>query len=583
MKKKGLHNLLFKTLSVIQNNDKTKFLNLILLLLLQSILDVISIASLIPILYIFQSDMDIKVNSFLMKYGLGELFADKTSIVFLIPLIAILIMIISTLTKLFILYKTNKFIENIRHSISSRLMKKFLLGEYDNNIDTSNIAKSILSEVDQFIIIVFQPVMWMITNAILLIGIIIYLISTDLSASFTSLFLLSLFYICFYGFSKNILNLQGLKSEQSNKGRFKTALESFKAIKDVKIYSAEHYFLKRFNNNSKLFANTRAFYSTLVASPKYLLEMMVFIALSASVLFLVYKNQISSASIPLLGAFAFAAYRAQPALSNVIYGINSLEYGSKIIDNLYKELKEFEQNKNYQSETCSFKKDVPGGKVPKGLRIKNLHFFYKKNIGLSNINLFIKHPSFFIVTGKSGSGKSTLLNIIAGLQKPQKGELTFNFKSPKKDRPIISFLHQEYSIYDASIMENIAFGVDKQNINRKLMIKVSKDAGIYEYISSLDNKFHENVGENGFKLSIGQKQRLALARALYLEPDILLLDEPTSGLDKNNEKRIIQTLISLSKEITIIMSTHKMNFIPTDTKIAFLDKNKIKLKKIDQS
>ena len=160
-----------------------------------------------------------------------------------------------------------------------------------------------------------------------------------------------------------------------------------------------------------------------------------------------------------------------------------------------------------------------------------------------------------------------MLNIIAGLQKPQKGELRFNYKSSKKDRPKISFLHQEYSIYDASIMENIAFGVDKENINRKLMIKASKDAGIYEYISNLENNFHENVGENGYKLSIGQKQRLALARALYVKPDILLLDEPTSGLDKNNEKRIIQTLIGLSKEITIIMSTHKMNFIPDSSKL----------------
>ena len=75
----NLNNLLFKTLSVIKSNDKLRFFNLILLLLLQSILDVISIASLIPILYIFQSDMEIKVNNFLMKYGFGEIFADKST------------------------------------------------------------------------------------------------------------------------------------------------------------------------------------------------------------------------------------------------------------------------------------------------------------------------------------------------------------------------------------------------------------------------------------------------------------------------------------------------------------------------
>lgn len=572
-------NLLIKTLSVIKNRDQKKFLNLILLLLIQSFLDVMSIATLMPLLYIFENDIgNENINNFLIKYGLNNILLDKGMTSIYIPLIAISIMIISTLTKLFIVYKTNNFIESVRHNLSSRLMKKFLLRKYNNNIETSNIAKSILSEVDQFIIIVFQPVMWMVTNAILLLGIIIYLLNTNLNASLISLISLSFFYIIFHIFSKKILNVQGLKSEKSNKGRFKTALETFRGIKDVKIYSAESYFLKRFNTNSKLFANSNSIYSTLVASPKYLLEMIVFIALSFSVLFLAYTSEISAESIPLLGTFAFAAYRAQPALSNVIFGINSLEFGSKIINNLYQELIGLEKIKDYQDLSNYLIRDSSKKENPIGLKIENLHFFYNKDVGLNNINLFINHPSFFIVAGKSGSGKSTFLNILAGLQTPQQGKLKFNFKTLKHNKPVISFLHQDYSIYDTTIQENIAFGIDKHKINHKLMIKVSKDAGIYEYINSLKNNFNEVVGENGYKLSIGQKQRIALARALYIKPEILLLDEPTSGLDKINEKKIIQTLIKLSKEITIIMSTHKLNYIPKDTKIAVIENNQIKIK-----
>ena len=142
-------------------------------------------------------------------------------------------------------------------------------------------------------------------------------------------------------------------------------------------------------------------------------------------------------------------------------------------------------------------------------------------------------------------------------------------------KPKISYLHQEYSLFDTSIAENIAFGISKEKIDFNKLRKVLIQAEIYEYVSKLKNNIFELVGENGSNLSTGQKQRIALARALYFEPDLLLLDEPTSALDKNNEKSIIKTLIKLSKKITIIMSTHKLNNIPEQVKIGYLNKNGI--------
>ena len=145
-------------------------------------------------------------------------------------------------------------------------------------------------------------------------------------------------------FSRRILNLEGYKSERANKGRFSTAIESLKSIKDIKIYSAEIYFINRFKKYSRIFSNTNAIYSSLVASPKFILEMLVFIALAVAVLFISISKLDNLNALPLLGIFAFAAYKAQPALSNVIYGINSIEYGSKIISNLYKELQKSNTN-----------------------------------------------------------------------------------------------------------------------------------------------------------------------------------------------------------------------------------------------
>ena len=122
-------------------------------------------------------------------------------------------------------------------------MNNYINNEY-NYKNKSEIAKSILSEVDQFIIIVFQPTILMITNIFLLIGIIFYLVFANTTASLISLIFILIFYSGFHFFTKNILNIEGLKSEKANKGRFKVAIESFESIKDIKIYNAE-FFLKR--------------------------------------------------------------------------------------------------------------------------------------------------------------------------------------------------------------------------------------------------------------------------------------------------------------------------------------------------
>tara|TARA_Y100001970_G_C14257765_1_gene876866 strand:+ start:1439 stop:3250 length:1812 start_codon:yes stop_codon:yes gene_type:complete len=581
---------LSKTLSVVNKRDKSKFIKLIILVFIQALLDVISLASLMPLLYIIQdkNTLSANINKYLGDFGLDLInIQDNNMLSIYIPLIVIILMIFSTLTRLYVVYRTNKFIEDIRHEISFRLMNKYIANKLEINRDTSEVAKSILSEVDQFIIIVFQPTMLMLTNIVFLIGIIIYLFCTNLSASFYSILLLGGFYFTFYVFSKKVLNIEGYKSERFNKGRFKTAIESFRNIKDIKIYKAEKYFANRFRNYSRDFANTNSIYSTLTASPKYLLEMIVFVTLAFAILLISFNKSVQLDAIPLLGTFAFAAYKSQPALSNVIYGINSLEYGSKIISNLCYELRDRESslidNENSNIEYISYKKEDTNFII-----IDKLKYIYSKdknNIeGVKNINLSVKKKSLFIIAGESGSGKSTLLNLIAGFIKPQGGRIIFNTSDITYDQPKISYLHQDYSLFDSTIAENIAFGIHRDRIDYENLKNVIYQAGLEEYVKKLKYNIYDNVGENGSNLSVGQRQRIALARALYFKPDLLILDEPTSALDKNNEKKIIETIINISKSITVIMSTHKMNYLPDNIMIGFINnQNGIEVKRNSQN
>ena len=562
---------LLKILGFIDKKNKKKLLQLFTLVIIQALFDVISLASIMPLIQIINNrkDLEIYIYKILENLNKNLIFTDiNFNLEFYVPLIVILIMIISTIVRLFVVQRTFKFVEDIRHNISSRILEGYINSNAYLDYNSSEIAKSILSEVDQFIILVFQPVIIMLTNILVLISIISYLLYTNFYASIISLFLLLAFYVIFYYFSKRKLNLEGYKSEKANKGRFFSAIESFQTIKDIKIYSAENYFLERFKKYSKLFANTNSLYSTLVASPKYILEMIVFIAMAIAIFLLSISTSDGYNTLPILGIFAFGAYKAQPALSNVIFGINSIEYGTKIISNLNRQL--VKSRNNIETKNSKINTSIDNAKK---LEIRNLKYIHHiNNQGIKNINFNIKTPSLLIIVGKSGSGKSTLLDLIAGTLIPQEGEVILSSNKYKLN-PKISYLHQEYSLFDTSIAENIAFGISKEKIDFKKLQKVMKQAEIYEYVSKLRNNIFELVGENGCNLSTGQKQRIALARALYFEPDLLLLDEPTSALDRHNEKLIIKTLISLSKKITVIMSTHKINYFPNGVKIGYLNKN----------
>ena len=575
--------LLIKTLNVINKRERRKFINLLILVIIQAVFDVISLASLVPLIQIISNRRVLEeylenIANRLLNISIIENNSDLSILIY-VPFIVIIIMIISTIIRLYVVFRTNKFIEDTRYQIASRLMDGYIYGSIKLNANTAEIAKSILSEVDQFIIIVFQPTILMLTNFLVLIAIALYLFYSNLTASISSLLLLISFYFAFYIFSKRKLNLEGYKSEKANKGRFSTAIESFKSIKDIKIYSAEYYFSNRFKMFSKVFAKTNATYSTLVASPKYILEMLVFIGLAIAILFITLSNSSNFKSLPLLGIFAFAAYRAQPALSNIIYGINSIEYGSKIISNLFKALDNAEVKKKSENLKIKVRNDFS---FKSSLTFKDIELIYDhNNKGIKNINFSLECPSLFLLVGPSGSGKSTLLNIISGIIKPQKGEIIF-CKKGSKSLPKVSYLNQEYSLFDTTIAENIAFGVEKQNINYAQLKAVLKKAELYDYVITLKNKVHERVGENGCNLSIGQRQRVALARALYFNPDILLLDEPTSSIDTKNEKKIIDTILKLSKNIIVIMATHKINFIPNNIKVGHINNNKFQIKNIDE-
>ena len=155
--------------------------------------------------------------------------------------------------------------------------------------------------------------------------------------------------------------------------------------------------------------------------------------------------------------------------------------------------------------------------------------------------------------GESGSGKTTLSDLIIGLIKPTSGKIYIDSEELKDEKVLdwqknIGFVPQNIFLDNSTIIENIAYGVKKENINIKRVREVVKQSNLNSFLNTVEDDIYSRVGENGILLSGGQKQRLGIARALYTNPDILIFDEATSSLDEITELEILKEINLLKKQ-----------------------------------
>ena len=215
------------------------------------------------------------------------------------------------------------------------------------------------------------------------------------------------------------------------------------------------------------------------------------------------------------------------------------------------------------------------------IEFKNVNFSYKsneKNIVLKNINLNIQGKKMTALVGHSGSGKSTLLNLIPRVYDANSGDILIDNQNTKhlnlhSIRKEISIVDQNTTLFDDTIFNNIKYA--KPNASDEEVFEAAKMSLCSEFIDNLDLKFETMIGENGLKLSGGEKQRLSIARALLKDSKIILLDEATSSLDSETEEKIQKAIEELTKNKTTVVIAHRLSTILNSEKIYVMDKGTI--------
>jgi len=229
----------------------------------------------------------------------------------------------------------------------------------------------------------------------------------------------------------------------------------------------------------------------------------------------------------------------------------------------------------------SDKKDALELKINKGnIQFENVKFEYQKSERqiLNSINLNIPGEKMTALVGHSGAGKSTVLNLIPRFYNIDEGDIKIDNQSIFNStiyslRKNISLVSQDTTLFDDTILNNISYA--NSNASKKDIEEAANLSFANEFIEKLPNKYNTLIGENGVRLSGGEKQRLSIARAILKKSPIILLDEATSSLDAETENKIQKAITFLTKGKTTIVIAHRLSTILNSDKIYVIDKGNV--------
>lgn len=553
---------------ILTSKEKVNFSILIGLSALLSVSEIFSIGILVPIINLFLNPALITASEKLRALYVWSGAAAPVGFLTRLVIVAILLFLAKSVCGILALYWQQRYMAGVRCRLSGDILEAYLHRPYEFHLlsNSSTLFKNVNSEVTQFVSYFLNPVIAILSEGIILCGVVfvavyLYPWATLIAATGVGIVAIGLNQL-FKRRMARYAEERSIFSEQY----YKAAMESFQAVKEIKIFNVQDYFVRKFLHSFGQYLNGIV-KSTIVSSlPRYYLEALFFSAILVMILISVHTNMNYKEIIPMVAILGVVAIRLMPSINKIVSSFNSMHYAFNSLDMVFAILGEVEGNPHKSA-------DMPVTKPchdASPIRLDQVSFRYEsggKDI-LKDFSLTIAPHAITAFVGETGTGKSTLIDIVMGLLLPQMGNVYYgNVKIDAENieiyRTKIGYVPQIITLIDETVAANIAFGVPLASMEDEKLRHAVERAQLFEFIEELSDGLQTVVGERGVRISGGQRQRIGIARALYRDPEILVFDEATSALDIHTEEKVYRAIKALKK--TVIMVTHR------PTTISFAD------------
>ena len=545
-------------------NTKFRLLFVFIAIFVGSLFETLSIGMIIPLITSI-TNFEL-LNIYFLKYNLNFLQNfNHNQLIILFAFLLLSIYVLKNIILFYILYLQQNFSWTIQRKLSNKLLKKYLNQDYifylNNN--SSSLVRNITVEVQQLNGIIFSSGI-LISEILVITGLATVLLFIDFNSALAISFAIFLLSFVYSKITKSFLIDLGIKRQNSEGEKLKILNQAFLGIKEWIIYKNLHIFLENFKKPNLISTKSGMYQTILQGVPRLWLELIAIVSLTIIIIISIITEKNINNLITSLAVFIAASFRLLPSITRILGSLQTVRYTNAVTSLLISHLKLGEKKfQNSKLNIQTFNK----------IKFENICFKYneKSDYIIKNFNKeFLSGDSIGII-GPSGSGKSTLVNLLLNLIQPTTGKIIIDDKEldhiSNSWHDIIGYVPQDIYLIEGTIKSNIALVEEDANIDEEKIISILKKVNLYDFVSKEYLGLNTSVGERGIKLSGGQKQRIGIARALYKNPKIIIFDEATSSLDIENEKMIVETINSISSELTSFIISHRQTTIANCNKI----------------
>lgn len=575
----------YKIASVLSKEQKRKGGWLILLIIIGSFFEMAGVSVIVPLIQVILAPTSVLKNpnfkGILQILGID----DTTGIVLFIGIGTILLYIIKNIYMTFLSWKRVNFAAKVQQDLSVSMMKAYMNKGYVFflNVNTGDVQRGIQNDAEGVYQVLLQG-MRLITELFSVICICILIIAIDWKmAGCVMVFALAGFTIVSFT-CRRYLKRIGKEYQLYNGIVNGSLIQIVQGIKEITVMQCKDFFIRKYEKALGKRQNIVAGQVVAAETPAYIIEAVCVTGMLSVVSFSALQNTEMSGFISSLGAFAIAAFRILPSMGKITNYLNNFMFYYPSLDSVYENMQTLNAAEDEQEYLMDEQVQM---NFKEKLELRNITWHYPNSERkvLDNLNMEIKKGMSVGFIGASGAGKTTTADLILGLFKPQNGQILIDgidiSEYMGQWHKMIGYVPQSIYLIDDTVRNNVAFGVEEKEIDDEKVWNALQQAQLKEFVEELPEGLDTSLGDRGIRFSGGQRQRMAIARALYHNPDILVLDEATSALDTETESAVMEAIDMLHNKKTLIIVAHRLSTIQNCDLLYEIVNGKAKIKQKD--